>query len=285
MNYIPKRRGFSLLEIMLVLVILISLGTLAISTLRVKSTHFRLERTAEHIQNIMQASVSYYVDHHAWPGDTTFSDKGIIMLAQNSYIPEAMLDENHQFISPFGEPYQTSLSEAVNGDINSVGRSLLIRVSVGDADYANVLQGLLPLAYIDSNDNTAVIASVNVPSYNYNHAQSVNAMGIYAPDDCVPVPPCPTGMKPHITTAVTGVAGTTSAASPTSYPIQNFMASATGPDSPPPSCVTGKTPTSCESTQSYFRVCLFGITSQGKIVDYVNNGNHTLQILAMTNCS
>jgi len=152
------------------------------------------------------------------------------------------------------------------------------------------------MAYLDG---TNVITSVNVPSYNYNNAQSVSHMGIYTLGACVPEPACPTGMKAQITTTPAGLAGITSVnSSGSTTPIQSFMAYAYGksskdksPVSKPLLCPNQELTTgSCSGgeTGNYWRACLSGTASGGEIVNFTEQKgtvkNHAIQILAMTNC-
>lgn len=287
MSIMKKQQGFSLLEVMLVLVILVALGTLAISTMRSKMINVRLERTAAQMQQVTQSAVSYFIDNHMWPSnDLSFTNDGISTLAQENYLPQAMLDDNGQFISSWGAPYETRLSD-------SEGRNFLVSVDVGNESYASVLRGMLPMAYIDG---TTVITSVNVPSYNYNNAQSVSHMGIYNLGACVPEPACPTGMKAQITTTPAGIAGVTSVnpVDKSITPIQSFMAYAYGKNStdrsPAPDPLvcpnqnTGNSTCSGGQTGNYWRACLSGTASGGEIVDFSEQNNHAIQILAMTNC-
>ena len=205
--------GFSLLEVMLVLVILVALGTLAISTLRSKMINVRLDRTAAQMQQISQAAVSYFVDNHNWPAN-------IGVLAHDNYLPQGMLDADDMFISSWGTSYE---SEGVN-------TQFVVKIDVGNASYAGVLRGLLPMAYLDE---STVSSSVSIPSYNYNHAQSVSNMGIYDLGACIPEPACPVGMEAEVTTSVSGISGVTSVSTngttASTTAIQSIMAYAMGP--------------------------------------------------------
>ena len=64
---IGKTEGFSLLEVMLVILIL---SMIAVFALRMQGPKFRetlVDRSATQIKQIMEAATSYYIDNGTWP--------------------------------------------------------------------------------------------------------------------------------------------------------------------------------------------------------------------------
>src|SRR5689334_14827622 len=62
-----KTRGFSLLEMLLVLAISSSLIILLLNYTTQKSDEMRRDRTALQMQQILDAALTYYVNNSAWP--------------------------------------------------------------------------------------------------------------------------------------------------------------------------------------------------------------------------
>jgi prepilin-type N-terminal cleavage/methylation domain-containing protein len=75
-----KQRGFSLLEMLLVITVLATISVAGVSYLRDKTLNVKLDKTALQMQQWLQASMAYYVDKSDWPADTQ-------ALMDDGYIP------------------------------------------------------------------------------------------------------------------------------------------------------------------------------------------------------
>jgi|GEM_PF-2488886 len=67
---ISKQRGFTLLELMLVVAIMAVISVAGISYLKEKALNTKIDKTALQIQQWLQASSAFYATHSAWPKDS-----------------------------------------------------------------------------------------------------------------------------------------------------------------------------------------------------------------------
>ena len=63
-----RDRGFTLLEIMLVLVIVTLMMSMLFRTMQAKAAALRIQRTAQQIQTFLTAAQNYYIQNRVWPG-------------------------------------------------------------------------------------------------------------------------------------------------------------------------------------------------------------------------
>lgn len=210
---IKKTKGFSLLEVMLVILIL---SMIAIFALRMQGPKLRealVNRSATQIKQIMEAATSYYIDNGTWPITDALkpSPQGsyppldptnITMLTaanNTSYLPSSILDSTgNAMMSPFGTPYEIGPAPGQTYGGPGDGATLFeVSVDTKDPQVTTLLKSKLPLSYSDPTNPTVVIAYVNIPSYDYNHAKALSDIGVYHPGDCVPRPAyiCPRGMQ------------------------------------------------------------------------------------------
>lgn len=271
-----KTKGFTLLEILLVLAILSSLVILMLNYTTQKAAELRRDKTVLQMQQILTAGLSYYINNSIWPlvgatplapgcGTPTWSNLSVLQTG-NSYLPTTLVN------SPYGNTYTINCA-APN---NAIG-AFYVTTRVDTAVNASIIAGRLPLAFIttidslsanpivqpagcqqpvtkDSNCNV-VVSSVNIPGQNLNNARSVNFSNIYHSGSCVPAPTCPPGMAPSIFVNPVSVSGVNDATN--IYPISSFTAYATtatvgssqpvdpvGGNGPPLNCLQ-TTPTNC----------------------------------------
>jgi prepilin-type N-terminal cleavage/methylation domain-containing protein len=64
-------QGFTLLELLFVIIIAGVITLLGIHLYQIRSETYKVEKTAQQIQQILQAGVSYYIDRKIWPTSTT----------------------------------------------------------------------------------------------------------------------------------------------------------------------------------------------------------------------
>jgi prepilin-type N-terminal cleavage/methylation domain-containing protein len=287
------QRGFSLLEIMLVTVILVVFAMMAISYTRTQALNTRIDKTAAEMQQILQAAVSYYIDKNAWPScttgtntgssiDTTFNTCQIESLITAGYLQAGASISNN----PWGNSYESAWS-------TTSGQTFQLSTDVTDPNFAIILQGVLPLASVNS---SVVQATVNIPSYAYNNALSMKKVTTYTPGQSIPAPVCPANMEPKIAVSPIVVSGTLYGAE-TVYSIQGLAGLALGDSSGNPTlqyqtCTINPNVTdSCTSAVGCWTACMQGtITNSRKMGVYVQPGTNkwnpsSLQITATTYCA
>lgn len=301
-----KLKGFTLFEMLLVLVIVSSLLIVGLNYTTQKSDDMRRDKTVLQIEQILNAGMSYYVNNSQWPGQTTNATCGVtgtgaawntLSSATTSLVPNYIPP-----LSNFNNPFPTTTASAYQFNCIAQG-SFYVATQMNTAANAALVAGRLPMGYrttalsalttsppaactTGANCNF-VVTSVNIPGQNLNNARSINFAGIYHNGACVPKPSCPSGMTPQIFTSVSGASGTNDP-SLNVYPISSFSAYAADSTS---TCASGAT-VACPAVTgvTYWRVCLDVWTEKGSI--YANNGgtganspgaNQT--ILALTRCA
>lgn len=273
-------RGFTLIEMLLVLVIISMVIYLGIGYVQQKSTAMRIDRASIQVQQILNAGLTYYVANGKWPdmSSSSYQLTGTNTL-QPDYFPTGTVANPFGGGNYFVMPGATSTS----GTITTPPPYLYVFTKIpGSASsgsavaIANTLAGRLPLGYATAtapgastpppNDNTCVAGSttpsecyvvgiVNIPGQNLNNASAVNYAGIYHNGGCVPVPTCPVDssgntMTPQIMVVPVAVSGSNDSQSTNVYPISSFTAYATvtstGANATPPACSSGSD-TTCYS--------------------------------------
>jgi prepilin-type N-terminal cleavage/methylation domain-containing protein len=261
-------KGFSLLEMLLVLVVMSSIILLITNYGTHRMDQYRIDRASAQMQQILNAGLSYYVTNNTWPSN---------IAALSEYLPSGGLT------SPYGSAYTVG-NAGTNGSIFTVA----VTMPAGKTNDAIVLAGELPVAAIDST-GLIVTAQVVLPPQTLNSARGVNFAAVYHTGSCVPVPVCPSGFTAQIIVVPAGVNGvfdaptksdgstcststiynsTTGAPTTTgdcttinSYPITNFSAFTTGPAS-------SGNPTNCDGTAG--RSC-YSDASAGSWSTYSSN--------------
>jgi type II secretory pathway pseudopilin PulG len=282
--------GFTLLEMLLVLVIMSSIILMFLNFTTQKATETQRDLTVMQVDQVLNAGMSYYIGNGAWPitcgtsGDTALSSTSPLSTLQPHYIPSALNN------NPYGHGYVLTCS------LPNAGGVFYVFTQVDTAINALIIAGRLPLSYITTLSDatsatpptqasgcstvppaatcTVVVSSVNVPGQNINNARSTNFAGVYHNGGCVPVPNCPSNMTPEIFVSVAQIMGTNDAtstgSSPNVYPITNFTAYATGGTG------SGTTPLDCSgsgnpacsgtvSNTDYWRACVSVGTEDGAV--------------------
>lgn len=223
-----KVEGFTLLEILLVLVIASSLVVLMLNYSTQKADQMRRDKATLQVQQILNSALSFYLNNSFWPvsgatisnlacDSSTWTDVSQGQLPPN-YIPKTFKQ------NPYGKTIYTNCSNPSNGG------GFYVYSTVSSVVNAQIIAGNLPMAFITdtSGVNTIppkqssqcqpssgqppaacniVVASVNIPGQNLNNARSVNFAGLYYSGSCVPAPNCPPGMKADIIVSVASAAG------------------------------------------------------------------------------
>lgn len=300
-----KTIGFTLLEMLLVLVIMSTLMIMLLGYVTQKADEQRRDRVTLQMQQILNAGMTYYVNNGAWPVGASWINVTASAL-KPTYIPAT-------YFNPWGNPFEISS--------NTISGIFSVRTDVKNVGDANTVAGRLPNATV-AVASTTVTANVTIPGQNLNNARSVNFSGVYHSGACVPAPNCPVpGMLREIFVvpiSVNGVNdvpmvpgwnvpcnGPPSSCTVKTYPISGFTASAI-----PATPVRGGTgistcsgsgtrdcaasnPGQIDSNTDYWRVCLSVTTEQGVISISDNDtgsGKYSQglalgSVLAITRCS
>jgi prepilin-type N-terminal cleavage/methylation domain-containing protein len=261
-HYEQKMKGFSLLEMLLVITILSTLVILMLNYTTQKSDEMRRDKTAMQMMQVLNAAMSFYVNKSYWPlagatspnpttpmcGTTTWTDLSNLQTAPNNFLPATLVN------NPYNNFYRINCSSDQNGG------GFYLYTTVNTVANAQIIAGRLPMAFITDSAGYAVnppvqssacqgaspsstcnvvVTNVSIPGQNLNNARSVNFAGVYYSGSCVPAPNCPPGMSPSIIVApssVTGVSDTTTCSgmppvcTPSVFPLSSFTAFARGND-------------------------------------------------------
>lgn len=299
MKLMHAKKGYSLIELMLVLVIVSMILFIGLNYTVKKAEQDRIDRTATQMQQILNAGLAFYVANNAWPTS--------LAALTPTYLPTTLT-------SPWGG---AAYLVANTRDMFYVYVPVRTVTAGRATAIANSIAGLLPLSYTSRNANSPpttrpcvaatttcrVVAAVNVPGLNLSMAGSVNYAGLYHHGGCVPKIACPadatgTPMVPQIMVVPVSVSGVnyTGALASNVYPISSFTAYATDNNSlSPPACTGGSflacpaSPPNTGVTQ-YWRVCLQVVTENGNVATTntgtgANAWGRYVTMLALTRCA
>lgn len=316
-----RTAGFTLIEMLLVMVIVSTILFMGLGYIQQRTEALRIDKATLQMQQILNASLAYYVNKGEWPQSGIGGASTPDSLMGTNYIPP---------ISPFNSPWGIvyyGMSTPTNFYV------VAGIVGTGAAVNAQVLAGRLGLSYTTATAPTTapvvtappakttcpagsatcyVVASVTIPGQNLNNANAVNYAGLYRNGACVQVPVCPSGTTPQIFVVPAAVAGANDRNNPNDiYPLNSFTAYATGigvgggPN--PQHCSNkpaGESYVSRDSdcfltgpgqsgtkitTGDYWRVCLNVMTQRGTvnwdngISD--NSGQYAGTVMAVTRCA
>ncbi len=311
-----KPKGFSLLEMLLVMAIMSAILLMVVGYGTQRMEQFKRDKTALQMQQIMNAAMAYYTSQGKWPvAACDAAATGLSVLQGAGYITANMLK------SPYATNYQIS-SQCSTG-------MLLLGTDALKATNALIIGGSIPGGHVVG--TTSVYGQINIPGQNLNNARSVNYAGIYSGGGCVPAPSCPPGMSPSILVSPVSVSGINDAptgctgglnspagCSGNVYPISSFTAFARGDATGAPvlaggSVSAGGGPLDCKVTAApgamecnhalngvgnipfptgepnttlYWRVCLSVITEKGRVAPGTDNQGRLMgSVLAITRCS
>lgn len=265
-----KERGFTLLEILLVLAIITSIMILFIGFMVRRSEEARITNMVMTTQQILSASLNYYHDYGKWT-DCTYGGQCELITGDGLPLLESHYLPNQSFFSLWPSSTTDYIQISPPTDKNF---TVCIPISAGSATYAtsDILASRLPLGRTSQTDNTTepcgetvptspcedetkpcrVITTVGVPGQNLNNAKSFNFAAVYHNGACVPIPVCPKGMKSDILVYPASVSGLNEGMSGTSgtsgdvSPISSFVAYAIGPSSFDKNDMTGSPgPSNC----------------------------------------
>jgi general secretion pathway protein G len=99
MQTIKQKNGFTLLELLLVILLFSIIAVAGIATYQQYSTQAKVKTTAQQMQQILQAASAYFIDYGCWPGDSTCPSNAPSF---NTYITSST-------INPWGQTYTYSV--------------------------------------------------------------------------------------------------------------------------------------------------------------------------------
>jgi|GEM_PF-1078194 prepilin-type N-terminal cleavage/methylation domain-containing protein len=263
-------KGFSLVEMMLVMVIISSILYMGAGYLRQRALQLKIDKTVSQVQQILSASVAYYIsNNYTWPqaivfGTMCLDGSGTFPNCTNAYLPTNL-------VPPFwvggiyyawGGDYAVSLGLPNQSASNYYVGFLVNLKPPLSYSIATTIAGMLPLAFV-SNDlltpnsctptqTCYVTATITAPAQSLANATNVNYAGLYHSGACVQAPDCPPDPSNNamvetimvVPASVTGASDmpsnvgaanctptSTSACQVTAYPLNSFTAYATGPTS------------------------------------------------------
>lgn len=270
-RHVKHERGFTLIEMLLVMVIASTIIYMAVTYVQQKSQQMMIDKTTLQIEQILNAAMAYYVSNGEWPAQPTgavgnnnglpclLATAGYGSKCQTPYLISNQLPASN-FITPYGTGYLTWVNPAPNSNLFYV----IAPISAGKASAttANIIAGRLPMSFttssvgntslpctVGANATCFVYSAINIPGQNLNNASAVNYAGLYHNGACVPTPSCPkapdgSSMTPQIMVVPVSVSGTSDVVNQSSlYPLESFTAYATGPVAAtagggPPKCTT-----------------------------------------------
>jgi prepilin-type N-terminal cleavage/methylation domain-containing protein len=197
------KKGFSLLEMMLVLVILSALMAVYIQMNNQKTERTRRENLATQMEQILAASMAYYSNStmnyttapNQWPPTGTLTSTNV--LVTSGYLPANFVKANY-YNSVF------TLSSNTTSGTFSVSTTLQGPLTNLNKVNAGIIASLLPLGI---SSGATVTGTVNTPGQALNNAIGIHFAGIYNAMGCVPAPTCPLNMSPVIYVAPVSVNG------------------------------------------------------------------------------
>ena len=177
-----KLDGFTLVEMLLVMVIISMIIYLGIGYIQQRTLSLRIDRTSSQMQQILNAALSYYVANGAWPAN--------LAALIPTYLPLTIST------SPWTTTYQvTSTSAAFYVAVQMPAMNSAPTI-------ANVIAGTLPLAYTNTTFTTTapaanacntsggcyIVSMVNIPGANLNNVGVVNFVNLYHSGSCCSCP-------------------------------------------------------------------------------------------------
>jgi prepilin-type N-terminal cleavage/methylation domain-containing protein len=310
-------KGFTLIEMIMVLVIMSSVLLLITNYGTRRMDQFRRDKTALQMQQILSAAMAYYVSYGIWPTaavpNTATTIATASKLSTSPLIP-AFLPSIAGDMYPFANVNVKNSNTYLYWVTPSPAFSFVIAAPVPSQAEGTIVSGMLPNGQVVTDGTAApggfyATAQVNIPGQNLNNARAVNFAAIFLNGTCVPAPVCPGTMVPSIyvsPVSVNGVSdvptctgGPSTCTNVSVYPIQSFSAYAQGGGSAALGGSAG-TPLNCAGTAgpscgapatdptgtTYWRVCLKIITEKSAITAASGSNQEALEgsVLAITRC-
>ena len=281
-------KGFTLIEIMLVMVIISVILYMSMGYLQQQTRNVKIDKSSAQMQQILNAGLAYYVNNGEWPagGDSLACLQGTGAAGcLTSYLPVTMNN-------PFGGVY----SAAISNTNFSVSLAIPASLNVTGKAVAKMIAGRLPLASVDAS-GLVVTSYINIPAQSLNNSTSINFAGLYHQGACVPAPICPADqngnpMEPKVIVTPVSVSGLNDPSPSTNvYPISSFSSYATAltaDSGSPPACENATNSPACPTVNtgaSYWRVCLQVISEYGDVSKTNPGWGEHVTVAAFTRCA
>ena len=140
--------GFTLLELLLVIVILGIMASMGIALYQRNAVDMKVQKTSSQIQQIMQAASAYYSDNGCWPGSTLCTTNPPSF---NNYLP-AGINTN-----PWGNAYKWNAQ-------SSGQKFQVYSGNLPSPTFITQLTALLPNAAVDPANSNQVLAEITTPT-------------------------------------------------------------------------------------------------------------------------
>ena len=314
-----KVSGFTLIEMLLVMVIVSAIVLMTTGYFQERTRTNRTDLAALQLQQLLNASMSFYVAWGKWPGSPNPGVNAIQCLSGTMASPcnQAYLPSS---IMAMTSPYGTFWTASTYGTRN-IYFALQITGANASAD-ATIIAGKLPLSYVTGNSPAGgvapapgpcgatcyVVTMVNIPGQNLNNATAMNFAGLYKHGGCVPAPACPvdgsgTTMTPQVFIVPVSISGLFGNGNNSNvYPISSFTGYATGngTTTTPGYCnggsggsVTGTTDCTVggaadnngPTVTGYWRACVQIVTAAGSMQARTDNWGNNVTVAAFTRCA
>ena len=296
-----KPSGFTLIEILLVLVIMGAILLMLQGYAQQKTQTLRIEHEATNIQAILNGGLAYYIANNSWPANMDALVKGgyLPRAVTSSYNPDYILKPNTN-----GTLFAVA-TEIAGQHVSAISRLVAGTLSLGYTSDKKPFESSPNIPCPSTATTCYAIGSINVPGLNLSNATAINFAGVYHNGACVPAPACPqeltdkngnqVKMKPTIYTVPEAALGLSK--QDNVYPLNSFMAYASSIAPMAQGSVkkcggssTGASACSLAPNQpantKYWRVCLQLTTEDGSVEPSTNDwGKKTGAIVAFTRCA
>ena len=294
--------GFSLVEMLLVIVVMSSLVIMAAKYMEQQAQTNRVKLAVGQIQMLLNAATSYYQRFDRWPGTvntwyyTNTSSSSPMQTSTPAFLPNRVLTNPYGHQAYYWHAHYNYLY--LSTPANAFQVAFYIGTSTKQAQLGRLVAGQLPFAYY--NTNGYVYAYTNIPGSKINNLMSMKFSGVYHHGACIPVPDCPTtsnsgglAMTAQVFVTPVSVSGVNDNGSSNIYPISSFSAYAIGPSLSPGACANASSSPACTGagpSGQYWRACLQVITERGDVaVTRTDSGGaawgQAVSLSAFTRCA
>lgn len=144
MTLIKHKNGFTLLELLLIIILFSVIAMSGIATYQLYSTRAKVERTAKQMQQILEAASSYFIDYGCWPGDSSCPSNAP---AFNQYMTVSA-------INPWGQNYSYS-------NVSNTKKFQVLSGNLPSSAVSAQVAALLPSAVINGQQ---VLTQIAIPA-------------------------------------------------------------------------------------------------------------------------
>lgn len=193
-----SQRGFTLLELLLVLAIMASLTVAGLGWYRHRVAQAKVVKTGLQMQQLLQAGMAYYVDHRVWPSSVS---------KLQDYLPQ--LHVNNPWGNDASSPYHYQIISEPNARYLQLKTWLPTTGVINGQAMAQQIAARLPYAKaeIDSSGNASVISSVTLPGQaiqDHNRPLITQVATVPSLTQVNKPTDCPAHMHPQLNVAMAG---------------------------------------------------------------------------------